>query len=196
MLDKKIPYYNVIMLRKQGTKIKEVICPKGYDFVSYQTGDEKAWAEIETSVLEFDNVEKSLSYFDKYYKPYQEELKKRCLFIENDKHEKVATFTIWWDDDYPSVHWVAVKPNYQGKGLGKAIVYQGIKHSITLLGDVDIYLHTQTWSYKAIGIYQKAGFKILEEGSFAHYKNDYEAAIKILKDKLEVNNDTIKRRST
>ncbi|GIN88828.1 hypothetical protein J6TS2_52140 [Heyndrickxia sporothermodurans] len=41
-----------------------------------------------------------------------------------------------------------------------------------LEGDKDIFLHTQTWSYKAIGIYLKAGFNILEDGSFAKYKND------------------------
>jgi hypothetical protein len=55
-----------------------------------------------------------------------------------------------------------------------------------LEGDKDIFLHTQTWSYKAIGLYLKASFEILESESFGHYKNDYEKAMPILRTVLNV----------
>jgi len=169
------------MKREKGELVQEAICPQGFSFINYEPGDEIEWAKIEASVGEFDDVSEALSYFNIHYISSVEDLKKRCIFIQNDQNEKVATFTIWWDNEVPCVNWVGVKPTYQGIGLGKAIVYKGIETSVNLLGDVSIYLHTQTWSYKAIGIYQQAGFKILEVGTFGSYQNDYEKAIEILK---------------
>ncbi len=190
MLDKSVPYYNIIMKRCKGNLIQEVFLKKGFSFVNYKPGDENAWAKIETSVGEFDCIADSLSYFRSRYLPYQALLKERMLFIQNVKGEKIATFTIWWDEDdnneIPSVNWVGVKPNYQGLGLGKAIIFKGLQESVQLLGDVDIYLHTQTWSYKAVGIYEKAGFGILKEGSFGRYKNEYYQAKPILDKMMKV----------
>ena len=76
-------------------------------------------------------------------------------------------------------------PEYQGLGLGKAVVLKGIEKALSIEGDRDIYLHTQTWSYKAIGIYMRAGFEILETGTFGGYKNDYEKAMSVLMGKIK-----------
>jgi hypothetical protein len=51
-------------------------------------------------------------------------------------------------------------------------------------GDRDFFLHTQTWSYKAINIYLQAGYEFVKEEAFAGYTNDYEKAMEILKDKI------------
>ena len=70
-----------------------------------------------------------------------------------------------------------MKPEYQGLGLGKAIVFEGMRRLIEIEGDRDVYLHTQTWSYKAINIYREAGFKITKEKGLGGYENnDYEKA--------------------
>jgi ribosomal protein S18 acetylase RimI-like enzyme len=57
-------------------------------------------------------------------------------------------------------------------GLGKAVISEAVRLLIELEGDVDIYLSTQTWSYKAISIYQKFGFAISDEKGLMGYKND------------------------
>lgn len=190
MLDKSIPYYNIIMRRKSGTSVPEVILPEGFSFVNFTAGDEDQWAEIEASVLEFDTVEEAKDYFKAEYLPYFKEIQRRLLFIQTEKGEKVATFTIWWNYigelRIPSVHWVAVKPEYQGLGLGKAIVFKGIEKALSIEGDRDIYLHTQTWSYRAIGIYMKAGFEIQKTGAFDGVGNDYEKAMPILMQKMSL----------
>ena len=46
-------------------------------------------------------------------------------------------------------------------------------------------MHTQTWSYEAIGIYIKVGFKIVKIGSFERFENDYEKEIPILMEKMK-----------
>ncbi|MFC5529608.1 GNAT family N-acetyltransferase [Cohnella yongneupensis] len=185
MLDKSIPHYNVIMKRSAGIPLPNSALPPGYSFSWYVPGKEEKWAEIEASVGEFDHIEQGLDYFRTEYLPFRDELKRRLLFIRNEDGEEIGTITSWWNltggRRDPSVHWFAVKKEYQGIGLGKALVSECLNRLQLLEGDRDIYLHTQTWSYKAIGLYLKTGFEILSHESFAHYNNDYDKAVPILK---------------
>jgi GNAT superfamily N-acetyltransferase len=185
LLDKSVPFVDVLMHRKSNQPLPLVSLPAGYSFVSFQPGDEKAWAQIEASVLEFDSEIHALLRFQRDYLPYLSELERRCIFIQSDAGEKVATATAWWsytgNRRDPWIHWVAVKPTHQGKGLGKAVVAEIIRRMIEIEGDRDIYLHTQTWSHKAIKIYQKAGFVITSQPNLYKYSNhEYERALAIL----------------
>ena len=69
------------------------------------------------------------------------------------------------------------------KKIGQYLESRNIRTA--LFCDRDIYLQTQTWSYKAIGIYMRAGFEILETGTFGGYKNDYEKAMSVLMGKIK-----------
>jgi ribosomal protein S18 acetylase RimI-like enzyme len=125
-----------------------------------------------------------------YYSPYSDELRKRLLFVQNKDGEEIGTITSWWDfagqERVPSIHWFAVKNDYQGYGLGKALVSKCLDRLLFLEGEIDVFLHTQTWSYKAVGLYLKAGFEIIKDESFANYKNDYERAMPVLKEVLNL----------
>ncbi len=188
MLDKSIPYFNIILIRKYNTKYCEERLPKWFHYESFKSGDEVHWAEIETSVLEFSEESEAMKYFDREYLKYKKELSERCIFITTEEGQKVGTATAWWNTRneirVPSIHWVSIKPDYQNMGLGKSIVSKVIKTSIELDGDKDSFLHTQTWSYHAVGIYLQAGYKILRDGTFGKYQNDYEAALPYLKEKM------------
>lgn len=188
MLDKTIAYHDVLLVRPARTPIRSFNLPEGFCFTYFKEGDEASWSEIESRVGEFDTPREALDYFTQEYMHYSTELKKRCLFIENPDGKKVATSTAWWSrrnrKSIPSLHWIAVIPEFQGKGLAKAGVSESLKHYVGLDGDRNCFLHTQTWSYKAIGIYLKLGFKILTEGTFGKYKNGFEKAFPILKDKM------------
>ncbi|SFL11307.1 Acetyltransferase (GNAT) family protein [Paenibacillus sp. 1_12] len=188
MLDKSVPHYDVIMKRSAGIPLPDTILPEGYTFAWYIPGKEEQWAEIEASVGEFENTEQGLNYFRDEYLPFGDELKRRLLFIQNEDSKEVGTITSWWnltgERRDPSIHWFAVKKEYQGIGLGKALISKCLHQLLLLEGDIDIFLHTQTWSYKAIGLYLKTGFEILKDDSFAHYKNDYDKALPILQTKL------------
>lgn len=190
MLDKSIPYYRVIMKREKGSFLKEFRLPEGFKFTLFKSGDEKEWAEIEASVGEFNRAVDALVYFQEDFLPYKKELERRCIFIENDKGEKIATLTIWWGYTGvrrdPWIRCVAVNPKYQGLGLGKAIVYEGMKRLLEIEGDRDVYLQTQTWSYKAINIYREFGFAITDEKGIGGFENgDYEKAMELLQNYLK-----------
>jgi GNAT superfamily N-acetyltransferase len=190
MLDKSIPYYDVLMCRDSGKPLPAQPLPEGFRFASFSSGDEMDWAVIETSVGEFDSVEEALSYFRLEYLPMVKELERRCFFVVADDGSKVGTFTLWWNYTDgrrdPWVHWVAVKPSHQGFGLGKALVAEGMRRGIEMEGDRAFYLHTQTWSYKAMGIYFWSGFERTREKGLSGYANDdYDKATDVLKGVLK-----------
>jgi RimJ/RimL family protein N-acetyltransferase len=185
MLDKSVEYMGIIMRRDAGTPIPEFDLPEGFKFVLYKGGDEKSWAKIETSVLEFGDELDALLYFQREFVPISE-TERRCVFIENDRGEKVATASAWHAYSGirrdPILHWVAVNPNYQGLGLGKAVVSKVMRLMKDIEGDRDFYLHTQTWSHVAIRVYMKSGFYITGEKDLIGSKNDeYPRNIEILK---------------
>ena len=186
MLDKSVPYAGLYMHRAPGSRIPENQLPDGYRFSLYNDGDEASWAKIETSVLEFDSEFAALLHFNEKFKPYAFELYKRCLFIERENGEKIATATAWWDKAggrrRPWLKWVAVIPRCQGLGLGKALVSKATKLMAELEGDVGFYLHTQTWSYKAVNIYLAHGYQPTNEKAlYKDRENDYKKAMKILR---------------
>jgi len=176
MLDKSIPLIKFCMRRDTGKAIPEYPLPEGYRFSLYKPGDEKDWARIETSVLEFDQEADALSYFQKAFLSYGDEAQRRCLFVETNTGQKIATASAWWaytgQRRDPIVHWVAVSPNFQGKGIGKAITARVVKLLMEIEGDRDYYLSTQSWSHKAVVIYEWAGFKITDEKNIIGHAND------------------------
>ena len=185
MLDKSLPFYDILMHRPAGAPIKRFKLPPGYSFCMFTFGDEADWARIEASVLEFDDAVEALIYFCDERLHYLRELELRCMFVKTSGGEKVATASAWWNYTRkrrdPWLHWVAVKPEHQGKGLGKAIVGETLHLMKAIEGDRDYYLHTQTWSHRAVEIYEKAGFVITKERGLGGYRNDqYEAALQVL----------------
>jgi GNAT superfamily N-acetyltransferase len=188
MLDKSIPYYNVIMKRPKEQPFSIFSLPDTFSFSHYKTGDEKYWADIETSVGEFENINDGLQYLKENYLRFENEIVQQMFFINTLDNKKIGTITAWWNDTSklrtPSIHWVAIKPEYQCKDLGRPLINYGVQKLLELEGNTDIYIHTQTWSYKAIALYLKEGFQILERESFGGYKNDSEIAMPILRKKL------------
>lgn len=186
MMDKSIPYYPVIMHRKQGFPIPSITLSPAYHVSLFKNGDEKEWVDIAMSLGEFEQTDEGMEYFRNHYINYESELIRRCLFLENSNGVKIGTLTNWWAYTGvrrdPWLHWVLVRPEYQGQGLGKAFVFEGLRRMIAIEGDRDIYLHTQTWSYKAINIYRQAGFFISSESGLGGFDNsDYSKAEDILK---------------
>lgn len=185
MLDKSIPYAEIWMCRNRMLPVVEKPLPEGFRYELYHDGDEIAWAAIETAVAEFDDVTKAIAYFNEKFAPYPQELKQRMLFVTNPVGEKVGTCSAWWKtipdgSRYPLVHWVAVKPGYQGKGLAKAMMTRTIELLEELESTSPIFLHTQTWSHPAIGLYKKLGFDITDKNIDGSPNPDYEKAMIIL----------------
>jgi len=174
------------MRREAGTPLAAFPLPGGFRFTFFRDGDETSWARIETSVLEFASEFAALMHFKEKFMPFPDELRRRCLFVENETGEKVATAMAWWSvvegRRRAWLHWVGVTPAYQGLGLGKAIVSRVTELMTELEGEADFFLSTQTWSYKAIRIYMTNGYEpTAEKVLYYDRKKNYKKAMRILK---------------
>ena len=81
--------------------------------------------------------------------------KKRTMIVfkyEDERHKELAPFDHWYFQN------IAVKPEEQGKGYGGLLISTMIKKIES--DGLPIYLETNT--EKAMSIYQKYGFEILE----------------------------------
>jgi len=198
MLDKSIEFKNIIMkLENENVRnIDTPALPEGFSFRFFKNEDDiKHWARIETSVLEFENEPDAEDYFIKAYLPYLNDLKQRCLFIENQEGIPIATTMAWFSDSelghQAALHWVSVDPRYQGLGLGKSIVLKALSLFQELEPNQSIWLHTQTWSHPAVCLYHKLGFNVVKKDLIATmntrngkgkiYPNDFEEAMVVLK---------------
>jgi GNAT superfamily N-acetyltransferase len=198
VLDKTISYKHIIMRMDAPTvqAISPPVLPEGYTFRFFQPGDEKHWARIEASVLEFDSESEALEYFKRDYLPYLDELERRCVFVCRSDGLPVATATAWFAESklgyQASLHWVSVCPEYQGKGLGKAVVKKALSVFLSTDPGKDIWLHTQTWSHVAVRLYYSLGFKMQKSGRIAVNTNsnqgtrishaEFEESIQVLRD--------------
>ena len=169
-INRTLKYVDLLLVRGLDD-IPVMSLPEGFRFVLFQDGDEKNWVDIEVSSGEFLSFEEGMEAFNYYYGNCYEELKKRCIFIENAEGEKVATATAFYAD-YPIgdisgyVHWVSVKKEYQGKGLSKPLVSKALL-KMKELGHKGTFLHTQTHTWLAVKVYLDMGFVPILN------KNDY-----------------------
>ncbi len=184
MLDKSIPYKNILMRADAFSPTFAFRLPEGYGIRLYTPGDEREWAAVEASVGEFDSPAEAEAYFARTFLPYQGQARRRCFFILAPGNVYAGTCTAWFmslETQKPGmVHWFAVRPEYQGLGLGKALLGK-VMRFFQADGAFPVYLHTQTWSHKAVGLYHEAGFRILKTGTFQDAANDYPEAMEVLR---------------
>lgn len=184
MLDKSLPYYGLVMMRPYAEPPAPPALPQGFSLRAYRFGDERAWARIETAVGEFDTQDDALRCFSHYLKQ-PDELQKRQWYVVNADDVPVATATGWYmenaDGHTPVVHALACDPAYQGMGLGRAAAVGMIRALASCEPRKAIWLETQTWSYRAIGLYLSLGFVPLKNGTLGSAQSEYDAVLPILR---------------
>lgn len=160
MWDSTVPMIGLAMRARTLEDMPRFDLPKPYGWRFFQPGDERVWAEIETSAGEFRTPEEGLKGFRKYY-PTDDGLDARMIFL-TDSGRPFATATAWFSDGGPSdsegrLHWVSVDRAHQGLGLSKAVVSLAM-HRLRKLGHASAFLTTQTASWVAIKVYHRFGF--------------------------------------
>lgn len=166
--DHRIKYYELLLRRSNLENLPEYLLPEGYRFVFYQPGDRDEWISIEKSAKEFETYEQGMESWKRYYEGKDEDLVRRMVFIENNEGQKVATASAYYDiygndksmDGW--LHWVAVRREYQGKGLSKPLIYHTLQ-IMRNLGYPAAKVHTQTTTWLACKIYLDFGFVPVEE---------------------------------
>ena len=167
--DSRIRYYE-LLLEGDLDGVPARPLPEGYRFVFYRPGDRDSWIDVELSARELTSRSQGLEVWEKYYGGREDSLCRRMVFVENAAGEKVATATAYYDitgrDQSGSgwLHWVAVRREYQGKGLSKPLV----SHVLRLmreLGHTHGKIPTQTTTWLACKVYLDLGFRSIPQNA-------------------------------
>lgn len=126
MINKMLPYYGVIMKKRDVCTYPRYELEKGFSFEAYTPGMEGDWCRIQTKAGMAATWNEAKIVFEQKFKPYSELLTKYCVFIVNSENYAVAAAALWpgkhFGKEHWRIHWVAVDPDYQGMGLGKALI--------------------------------------------------------------------------
>jgi len=133
-----------------------------YSVKWYATGDEKLWIKIHQVADRYNKITNQL-FFDQF-SDIDLNLPDRQCYMFVDKTKVIGTCTAWEDKKgmyagYGLVHWMAVIPEYQRKGIGKMLLSIICQRMISL-GYQKAYLKTSTLRKPAIELYKRFGFQI------------------------------------
>ncbi len=149
------------MVRHDLESLPEFPVPPGYAVRWFQAGDEQAWTDIQSRAEKFHPI--TPETFVRVFGRNATWLAQRVCFLLDPAGKPVATGAAWFDDNFDGrkfgrVHWMAVLPEEQGRGLGKAlmsIVCQRLRE----LKHTNAYLITSSARIPAIRLYSRFGFK-------------------------------------
>jgi len=184
MLDRSIPYYNIIMKKDTPTNFDDPALPPQFELHRYRTDVEQQWAELEYENGDFPSVQEASAYFTKTYLSRPDLLARRGVFISDKESGGLVGACIAWRDEQngapvSSLHWLITKEAYQGRGIGSALIAAALS-IYEKENAFPVYLHTQPWSHQAVRLYHKFGFRLMKQESFAGYENQYALAVPVL----------------
>ena len=181
MVDKTIPFKDIIMVAENLTEQKPVL-PEGFYLDTYREGDEVAWAEMEHFAGDFSTVERGVGYFKSAYL-LSLDSPERMIAVRNPEGKAVAYCIAWRsfskDEVCNTLQFLVTAKGYEGMGRARAAAKETINRYIKL-GAKRVYLHTQPWSYKAIWLYHQVGFRISRNAELQTFGNQCDEALEIL----------------
>ena len=148
------------MIREHLENIPQFPPPPGFSIRWFQDGDESIWQDIQSEAELYFEIAPDL--FAKEFGSDISILRERMCFLCDSRQRPIGTATAWFDNDYNGlphgrVHWVAIIPEMQGKGLSKSLMTI-VCNRLRELGHERAYLGTATVRFKAIRLYSTFGF--------------------------------------
>ena len=158
IVEKNIP---ITMIRPDMDGIPVYPIPEDYSIRLYRAGDKVSWVELQSYADKFNKID--IELFHKSFGHDENSLSQRMFFLLSPDKEIIGTAAAWFDNDYHGekygrIHWVAIHPNYQGKGLSKPLLSM-VCQKLIQLGHDKCYLTTSSARIPAINLYFKFGFK-------------------------------------
>jgi GNAT superfamily N-acetyltransferase len=151
-------YLNIRMRREHLDDIPDYTLPAGYSIRRYQPGDEDSWCRIHLLADKYTDVTPAL--VEKEFGSDAQKLAERQYFLMDRMGTPIGTATAWFDLSERSlgrVHWVAIVPTEQSKGLAKPLLTT-VCNRLKELKHNKAHLTTQTVRIPAINLYLKFGF--------------------------------------
>jgi GNAT superfamily N-acetyltransferase len=156
----------VKMTRANLDDLPAFVMPDGFSLRWYRPGDEARWLRIHLAADHFNQFTlNTLKLFRAQFGLDEVLLSRRQCYLLNPLAEVVGTGTAWFNDDFEGarwgrVHWMAIAPEFQGRGLGRVLL-TAICQRLRELDHERAYLTTSTARVPAIRLYLKFGFEPL-----------------------------------
>lgn len=209
-IDHSLPYTAVVMVRENGENARSYPLPAGYHYAAFTPEDEAQWVQLQAEVTHVESLEQGRELFRQEFLqagadvpcaecPGYRDVVERTILVKTEDNRLVGAATLWMGDTFGEtwqrVHWVAVHPAHQGKGLAKCMLSRMLQLYEELGCKAPIYLTTQTRTYRAARVYAQMGFapymgekprnwpfrSDLPKGSF---REENEAAWELIRQKL------------
>ena len=151
---------SIRMIRGDLNDLPQFALPAGCGIRWYRPGDEADWLAIHR--LADQHIVFTDRTFQIEFGQDVEELQRRQCYLCDAAGRAIGTTTAWYDNDYNGkvygrVHWVAIVPPMQGRGLAKPMM-TAVCNRLVELGHRRAYLTTSTLRIPAICLYLNFGF--------------------------------------
>lgn len=151
--------YSLVMIRPHMRDIPDVPFAEGFGIRPMRLDEGGLWTDIERDAEPYYPIESDL--FTSQFGGDLQATQWRSFILTNHKGVGVGTISAWYHADFKGerwgqIHWVAVRPAYQGLGLGKA----GLSFALRQMAQWHerCFLGTQSFRLPAIGLYLDFGF--------------------------------------
>lgn len=147
------------MIRPHLEEIPQFGFPAGYRLRTFTDPDIREWVHIHELADRFNNV--TLDTFYNEFGADMAALKARSFYLDTCDGTTIGTATAWYNptfegEDYGRVHWVAIIPEAQGKGLSKPLL-TAVMNCLRAYHR-KAYLVTSSARLAAIRLYLEFGF--------------------------------------
>jgi len=141
--------------------IPEFLLDAPYCLRWFRPGDEQHWLDIQSRADIYNEF--SLALFQGTFGSALRELPQRLCFLTSDDGTPIGTATAWFGETAPwqgcgRLHWVAISPEQQGRGLSKPLLAE-VCRMMRRLNGPRAYLTTATCRLPAVNLYSQFGFR-------------------------------------
>jgi len=152
---------SVGMKRHDFENIPSFEVPAPFILRTYQSDDEQAWLEIHKKADPYNTFDE-----ESFYKGFGHDKKlwhENQYYVCDENNRPIGTATAWSvkKDEHPKpqglVHWVALDPEYQGKGLSKPLM-SAVCNRLKERNFHCAYLNTSSGRLPAVALYLAFGF--------------------------------------
>jgi GNAT superfamily N-acetyltransferase len=155
------PNIGVRMFREDLEEIPQFSLPAPFTLRWYQPGDDQAWLQIHLAADKYSDITPLL--FAREFGDDSAMLAQRQAYLCDPDGRPIGTASAWFKDNFKleplgRLHWVAIVPEMQGKGLAKPLL-STVCSRFRSLGHERAMLDTSTGRIPAINLYLKFGFK-------------------------------------
>ena len=159
--------------------------PEGYFFRRCRRDELELWKKFHFDDLE--TARRMLPYMDGYFQEvYGGEdggFFDRCLFACTEEDLPVGTCFLWKAyGKLDTLHWLKVRPEYEGKGIGRALIARVLQEKMDW--DTPVFLHTHPGCLQAVKLYLDFGFQFLSDPLVGDRKNALPEAMPYFRERM------------